>query len=260
MTGTGVIHLLFGFTGRIGRARYWLGQLLQWAFLLVVVFALAIVDALDPAVLESDAARITVTIVLVAVLVIILLSQLALSVKRAHDRERTGVWAILMLFLALFVPFLGIWLLIWLGFLRGSTGPNQYGPDPLAASEIRKASEAIRRNPNDARAYLTRGANFAFARDFDRAVEDFDKAIALAPKDYEAFNNRAYVFLMRNKLDRAIADYDVSLQLAPMNAEALFGRGTAKLRMSDPAGDSDISAAKWVRRTIAHDMARVGIR
>jgi uncharacterized membrane protein YhaH (DUF805 family) len=26
---------------------------------------------------------------------------------------------------------LAIWALIWLGCLRGTVGPNQYGPDPL---------------------------------------------------------------------------------------------------------------------------------
>jgi len=27
-----------------------------------------------------------------------------------------------------------IWAIVELGFLRGTPGPNQYGPDPLAAS------------------------------------------------------------------------------------------------------------------------------
>ncbi len=26
---------------------------------------------------------------------------------------------------------LAIWALVWLGCLRGTVGPNQYGPDPL---------------------------------------------------------------------------------------------------------------------------------
>ena len=26
---------------------------------------------------------------------------------------------------------LGVWALIWFGCLRGTVGPNQYGPDPL---------------------------------------------------------------------------------------------------------------------------------
>jgi uncharacterized membrane protein YhaH (DUF805 family) len=39
-----------------------------------------------------------------------------------------------MLSLAIAVPFtvLGVALLVELGFRRGTIGPNQYGPDPLA--------------------------------------------------------------------------------------------------------------------------------
>jgi uncharacterized membrane protein YhaH (DUF805 family) len=31
----------------------------------------------------------------------------------------------------LLIFILGIWALIWFGCLRGTVGPNQYGPDPL---------------------------------------------------------------------------------------------------------------------------------
>jgi uncharacterized membrane protein YhaH (DUF805 family) len=33
----------------------------------------------------------------------------------------------------MFVPIIGaIWLLVECGFLRGTEGPNNYGPDPIA--------------------------------------------------------------------------------------------------------------------------------
>jgi uncharacterized membrane protein YhaH (DUF805 family) len=36
--------------------------------------------------------------------------------------------------LSVFVPVIGgLWYLIECGFLRGTPGPNAYGPDPLAA-------------------------------------------------------------------------------------------------------------------------------
>lgn len=56
-------------------------------------------------------------------------AQAALSVKRAHDRGRSG-WFVLVLF----IPLVQIWPLIELWFLRGTTGDNQYGPDPLPGS------------------------------------------------------------------------------------------------------------------------------
>jgi len=53
-------------------------------------------------------------------------AQAALTVKRAHDREKSG-WFVLVLF----IPLVQIWPAIELWFLRGTTGDNQYGPDPL---------------------------------------------------------------------------------------------------------------------------------
>jgi len=52
---------------------------------------------------------------------------LATMLKRVHDRDHSG-W-FLLLFL---VPFLNLWLLIELYFLRGTEEDNRYGPDPLA--------------------------------------------------------------------------------------------------------------------------------
>jgi len=86
--------------------------------------------------------------------------EFAVAIKRAHDRDLPvwllgiffGAGAVLDLFtvlglagsdeapsmlsLAIAVPFtvFGLALLVELGFRRGTVGPNQYGPDPLATS------------------------------------------------------------------------------------------------------------------------------
>ena len=53
----------------------------------------------------------------------LLLPYLAVSVRRLHDRGRSGFW----LFIAL-VPVIGVILLIVWFVLRGNEGTNQYGP------------------------------------------------------------------------------------------------------------------------------------
>ena len=51
---------------------------------------------------------------------------LAGSVKRAHDRGKSGWWLLLSL-----VPLVGaIWWLVDLGILEGEEGENRFGPDP----------------------------------------------------------------------------------------------------------------------------------
>ena len=47
-------------------------------------------------------------------------------IKRAHDRGKPGIFALLML-----MPILNIWPTIELYFLKGEKGKNAYGEDPL---------------------------------------------------------------------------------------------------------------------------------
>ncbi len=56
---------------------------------------------------------------------------LAVSVKRCHDRDRSG-WFLLIYF----IPIIGeLWVSIELGFLRGTAGANRFGPDPLQRAD-----------------------------------------------------------------------------------------------------------------------------
>ena len=66
------------------------------------------------------------------VALVLLIPSLAVAIKRYHDRDKSGWWILI-----LFVPIIGlIWYVVELGFLRGTPGPNRYGPDPLGAEPI----------------------------------------------------------------------------------------------------------------------------
>lgn len=55
----------------------------------------------------------------------------ALAVRRLHDRGRSPAWLLVAL-----VQILGpLWLLVELGFRRGTPGENRYGPDPREAGD-----------------------------------------------------------------------------------------------------------------------------
>jgi uncharacterized membrane protein YhaH (DUF805 family) len=55
----------------------------------------------------------------------------ALMVRRLHDMDRTGEWAVLALVpVGFIVPFPMVGLVIW-GTRPGTPGPNRFGPDPL---------------------------------------------------------------------------------------------------------------------------------
>lgn len=61
-----------------------------------------------------------------ALLFLITWSEIALTVKRFHDRDKSGFW-----YLIVFIPIIGpLWVLIECGFLDGTQGPNEHGPSP----------------------------------------------------------------------------------------------------------------------------------
>src|SRR5713226_1253675 len=118
--------LLFSFDGRVSRAPYWLVLLAvlfidSAAFGAVGGFELVADDTI--AVERKGASRFWPLLVVLPSLWI----GLVVTVKRWHDRNKSGRWVLLNL-----VPAVGwLWTLIECGFLKGTTGPNRFGQDPL---------------------------------------------------------------------------------------------------------------------------------
>ena len=59
---------------------------------------------------------------------------LAMTVKRLHDRGRSGWFMLIVL-----IPLVGIWLVIEIGFLAGQPHANEYGDPVSSLSRISRA-------------------------------------------------------------------------------------------------------------------------
>ena len=161
-------QLLFSFKGRINRKPWWVASL---AAGFTASLLTAILEALAHSSGETIINPVTHTfeptgILGLAISVIGLVNAwiaFALSVKRLHDRDRGGWWllwqilvitvAVILIVVAIAVPkeqgalwyalagaaglaafAISVWLFIEIGFLRGTQGPNRFGPDPLGAT------------------------------------------------------------------------------------------------------------------------------
>jgi len=127
---TTMTNLLFGFQGRTNRAKFWLVAL---ALLVIEFIVLAVLGG--SAAMSNDPQQALASLGPVAGIVLVIFGlavtwiTIAVGIKRFHDRNKSGVWILII-----FVPVIGgLWYLIECGFLRGTPGPNDYGPDPLAA-------------------------------------------------------------------------------------------------------------------------------
>ena len=88
-------------------------------------------------------------------------------------------------------------------------------------------TEAIRLNPTDALAYITRGNAFWFNDEDDKAIADYTEAIRLDPKIASFYHSRGMVYYYKDEYDEAIADYTEAIRLDPKIASFYHSRGMA---------------------------------
>ncbi len=124
-------HLLFGFDGRINRAKIWAGMVLQFA----IVFAtVAVAFAVNDPIGYWVAGIVNLVTVWMWV---------AISIKRWHDRGKSGWWLLIAI-----VPIIGsIWVFVETALLIGDSGTNRYGPDPLATGTFEPEATEVDGQP-----------------------------------------------------------------------------------------------------------------
>ena len=115
-----MLWALFAFDGRIDREVFWLSNLFCLALTVPLALSVPIivVDAQTAEIRPGNPAAMFAFAALMWI-------QVALAVKRLHDRAITG-WAALLLA----IPFISLVAFFVIGILPGTKGPNMYGPGP----------------------------------------------------------------------------------------------------------------------------------
>ena len=96
--------------------------------------------------------------------------------------------------------------------------------------------KAIALEPDNADAYILRGFARYHLQDYKRAIEDYDKAIELVPDNARTYNIRGLVKSILKDYKGAIQDLDKVIKLKPDNAGVYASRGFAKDSIVDYEG------------------------
>jgi len=137
------VGLLFSFEGRINRGKFWLA-VLAYVVISIVLALLLIIPVLGWLLAGIGYLGMIVSGIFVAI-------------KRLHDRNKPGWWVAIFyvipmilsgasaymtydageqtsvaMLISLISLAISLWAFVELGCLRGTVGPNQYGPDPIA--------------------------------------------------------------------------------------------------------------------------------
>ena len=104
--------------------------------------------------------------------------------------------------------------------------PSNSRPNPDQESDcpISVYTEAIPA-PNNVAAYLARGTAHLKASAFDRAINDFTKAIKLRPNNDSAYAGRGTAYYEKTEFDRPIADFNKAIEMNPRSADAYCNLG-----------------------------------
>src|ERR1051325_10523059 len=119
-------------------------------------------------------------------------------------------------------------------------------------------------------AYISRGQHYYEKNDYDRAIEDFNRAMPYKPSYLQlAYGNRGNAYAMKGDNDKAIDSYSVAISLDKNYSAAFTGRGLIyeKTGEIDKARD-DYNAAlkakstfqdeKWAKDTARRLLADLG--
>jgi uncharacterized membrane protein YhaH (DUF805 family) len=106
-----------GFSGRASRSEFWF-----WVLFIILV-------TLGTQLIEWMMFEEPTGILSIIVSIALFLPNIAMVVRRLHDRDKSGWWILLN-----FVPLVGIIILLIWYCTRGTVGPNRFGPDPLQAA------------------------------------------------------------------------------------------------------------------------------
>ena len=109
------------YKGRSCRSEFWWFQLGIFLFTTFSLTIVAFVDALD-----TDLGYLASSLLWLVSSAFTQYCTIILCIRRLHDRNMRGWWYLLIL-----IPLLGIIALLVLWCLKGTTGYNRFGPDPI---------------------------------------------------------------------------------------------------------------------------------
>ena len=134
----------FSLTGRATRSQWWGANIV--GFVVVMFVAIGIGHPLASAVDDELSAGILYVFLIVLASLAYLVISFSSTIRRLHDRGRSG-WFYLVYLVLNLIPFVNFisWIafLIDMGFLDGVHGPNQWGEDPKGRKAFGHAEAVV---------------------------------------------------------------------------------------------------------------------
>jgi len=104
------------------------------------------------------------------------------------------------------------------------------------ANAVKFYTEAIKRNPSDAKIYSNRAACYTKLNAFDLTIKDCDTSISMDPNFVKAYLRKANVLKAMGQVKNAMEVYSKAMELDPNSDEAKNGYKDCAIRMQSGSG------------------------
>merc|ERR1712002_286625 len=100
---------------------------------------------------------------------------------------------------------------------------------------VKAYSEAIKRNPEDAKIFSNRAAAYSKLMEFNLAMKDCDRCIELDPSFIKGHLRKGHICIALKNYQKALEDFEKAQEIDKTNQEAIEGYRQAMMLMnSDP--------------------------
>lgn len=120
--------------------------------------------------------------------------------------------------------------------VRDSAHPDVQAKIQVLTEQLERLKSGNAQLSFTANDYVEQGKAFYFESRYDDAIACYDKALHMEPENYKAWFSRGAVLVKLQQFDEALKSYDRALALKPDLPEAWFGRGTVLTKQQDLAG------------------------
>ncbi|MCX8037691.1 MAG: tetratricopeptide repeat protein [Candidatus Sumerlaeia bacterium] len=103
--------------------------------------------------------------------------------------------------------------------------------------------DAVRKRPQNPRAYLNRAGAYQAQRAWEEALADLQSALALNPNESHAYLQMGDIWNARGDRQKALENYTRAIELKPADIEAIMNRGN----LFRDLGDADRALADYAR-------------
>lgn len=112
-------------------------------------------------------------------------------------------------------------------------------------------NDLLRKNSNDIRAYVDRGAVLHKLGRFEDALASYDKALEINPNFYRALSQKSNVLISMKRFDEALEAAEIAVQLMPKNHLAWHNRGTLlAIGMASKQDNTDAQRTEYLEMAV----------